>query len=80
MPALTIKNVPDDLYESLKQSAKRHRRSINKEVIFCLERSFISSKASPEALLGRVHRLQARFTGPKLTDRVLRQAREDGRP
>ncbi len=36
---LTIRNVPDDLYELLKQSAKQHRRSINSEAIFLLERA-----------------------------------------
>jgi plasmid stability protein len=29
MPALTIKNIPDDVYRTLKQTAEIHRRSIN---------------------------------------------------
>ncbi|HIG07732.1 MAG TPA: DNA-binding protein, partial [Methylococcaceae bacterium] len=29
MPALTIKNVPDDLYKELKHVAEQHHRSIN---------------------------------------------------
>lgn len=37
MPALTIKNIPDDLYLTLKQTAESHRRSINSEVIFVLK-------------------------------------------
>ncbi len=36
MPTLNIKNVPDDLYERLKERAEVHRRSINKEAILCL--------------------------------------------
>nr|HIL75443.1 Arc family DNA-binding protein [Rhodospirillales bacterium] len=36
MPALTIKNVPDDLYKELKHVAEQHHRSINSEVIVCL--------------------------------------------
>jgi plasmid stability protein len=35
--SLTLKNLPDDLYGRLKQSAQRHRRSLNNEAIVCLE-------------------------------------------
>ena len=38
MPSITVKSIPDELYERIKQSAAEHRRSINKEVIICLER------------------------------------------
>jgi plasmid stability protein len=34
---LTLRNVPDDLYEDLKQRAAKHRRSLNQEVISILE-------------------------------------------
>ena len=37
MATLTIKNIPDEVYEQLKQRAARHRRSVNSEVIVCLE-------------------------------------------
>ncbi|MDQ3254247.1 MAG: Arc family DNA-binding protein, partial [Acidobacteriota bacterium] len=33
MATLTIKNLPDDLYQQLKRTAAQHRRSINSEVI-----------------------------------------------
>ncbi|HMO53762.1 MAG TPA: Arc family DNA-binding protein [Tepidiformaceae bacterium] len=39
MATLTIRNVPDDLYERLKALAKRNRRSLNQEAIQRLERS-----------------------------------------
>lgn len=39
MPAtLTLKNIPDAVYERLKRSAEAHRRSVNSEAIACLER------------------------------------------
>ena len=34
---LTLKNIPDDVYLRLKEQAKMHRRSLNREVIVCLE-------------------------------------------
>jgi antitoxin FitA len=37
MATLTIRNVPDDLYQRLKELAKRNRRSLNQEVVVQLE-------------------------------------------
>ena len=38
MPAtLTLKNIPDEVYERLKASAETHRRSLNSEAIVCLK-------------------------------------------
>jgi plasmid stability protein len=37
MATLTVKNVPDALVRRLKQQAALHRRSLNLEVISCLE-------------------------------------------
>jgi len=36
MATLTLKNVPDDLYQRLKAQAVAHRRSLNQEAIECL--------------------------------------------
>jgi len=33
MATLTLKNVPESLHEKLRQQARRHRRSLNREVI-----------------------------------------------
>jgi plasmid stability protein len=43
MTTITIKGIPHELYERIKQSAAEHRRSINSEVIVCLERSLRGS-------------------------------------
>lgn len=32
---LTLKNIPDDVYQRLKRSASEHRRSLNSEAIVC---------------------------------------------
>ena len=34
---ITLKNVPPALHRSLKELAKKHKRSLNQEAIFCLE-------------------------------------------
>lgn len=37
MPSITIKNIPDDVYDRIKQRASDNRRSINNEIIECLD-------------------------------------------
>lgn len=39
MPTLTLKNVPAHLHRRLKLQAQEHKRSLNREAIFCLEHS-----------------------------------------
>jgi len=53
MPTITLKNIPLDLYERLKESAAANHRSINSEVITHIERGVRGRKVDPEALLAR---------------------------
>lgn len=55
MPAITIKNIPDTLYEKLKEAANAHHRSINSELIHCLEKTLLPKRVSPDE-----HLLKAR--------------------
>lgn len=57
MATVTIKNIPNELYEQLKLRAKRNRRSINNEVIVCIEESVLPEKITPEERLDRVSKL-----------------------
>ena len=41
---ITLKNLPDDIYERLKEVAKANHRSINSEVIACLEKALLSTQ------------------------------------
>lgn len=36
-PTLTLKNIPDAMYDRLKLAAELHRRSLNSKAIVCLE-------------------------------------------
>ena len=38
MATLTLKDVPEKLHSALKKQADRHRRSLNQEILYCLER------------------------------------------
>jgi len=49
MANLTIKNAPATLVRRLKRQAAVHRRSLNLEVIACLETATYAAPVDPEA-------------------------------
>jgi plasmid stability protein len=53
---LTLKNIPDEIYQRLKSSAALHRRSLNSEAIVCLETALLGSRKTPEARLDQIRK------------------------
>jgi len=80
MPALTIKNIPDSLFDQLKSAADLHRRSINSEVLVCLEQALVAKKTNPNERLKRIEQLRASIKPNNLTLDEINQAIENGRP
>jgi antitoxin FitA len=79
MATLTIKNVPDGLVGRLKRRAVAHRRSLNLEVIACLEQVTQSVPLDPEAILARARAVRVQPRIP-VTDRLLARLKAEGRP
>jgi len=67
MATLTIKNVPDPLVRRLKARATLHRRSLNREVIACLEALVQAAPVDPEALLARAREVRRALMGGSRT-------------
>ncbi len=79
MPTLTIKGLPDLIYERLKAQADVHRRSLNGEIIVCLERAVRATRFDPAAWLAEARAFREGLDLEPLTDRELRAARQAGR-
>lgn len=80
MATITIKNIPDDVYERLKKQAKANRRSINNEVITLIERSVRSYRIDPEEFIAEARAIRELTADYILTDEELEQAINEGRP
>ena len=80
MPAITVKNIPDELYVQIKKSASLNYRSINGEILYRLHHSLGHKPIDPELLLLRISKLQKTVTIPKLTNKILELAKTEGRP
>jgi antitoxin FitA len=77
---ITVKNIPDDLYQDLKQSAGTNHRSINREVIACIERAVRTRRIDPELVLARARELREKIGGRPITDAEFTRAKNKGRP
>ncbi|OGL47073.1 MAG: hypothetical protein A2161_20255 [Candidatus Schekmanbacteria bacterium RBG_13_48_7] len=79
MTTITIKNIPDDLYEKLKKKAKENRRSINSEIILCIEQMVQSTRLDAKEFLKKIDVLMDGLNIPYLTDEFLKEAKDEGR-
>ena len=80
MPTLTIKGIPETLYYRLKRRAALHRRSLNSEIIVCLEQATNLPSIDPDTWLAEVEQLRTRLALSSLTEPRLRRAKGAGRP
>jgi len=76
---LTLKNIPDEVYERLKQSAEAHRRSMNSEAIVCLEAVLLPNRLAPAERLARARKLRAALPQGSFRARDIEALKQQGR-
>ena len=76
---LTLKNVPDELYGRLKQSAAVHHRSLNSEVIVCLESILLPQRISVDERLARARQLRQKLPSGAFSADEIARLRAEGR-
>jgi plasmid stability protein len=77
---LTLKNIPDAVYERLKAAAETHRRSLNSEAIVCLESVLLPTKVAPSERLARARALRAALPQGKFPAQDIDACKREGRP
>ncbi len=76
---LTLKGIPDEVYQRLKASAEAHRRSLNGEAIVCLETVLLPGKMPPAERLARARALRASLPGAKFRAKDIDVLKREGR-
>jgi antitoxin FitA len=77
---LTIKNIPANVYESLKHSAEIHCRSMNNEAIICLETVLAPTPVTTAEKLARARAVRATFARKKFDHKLVDEFKKSGRP
>jgi plasmid stability protein len=82
MPTLYVENIPEELYESLRSHARKHRKSIAAEILTMLEERFPSQRELKKRrqIVRQLEKLRAKIpltAGPfPSTEQMLREDRE----
>jgi plasmid stability protein len=79
MATVTVKNIPDELYKRLKAVAEINRRSINSEIIVCIENAVTSRRINPDEVLENARRLRQLTAGHPISDEEFNQVKAEGR-
>ncbi len=76
---LTLKNIPDEVYERLRAAAEAHRRSLNSEAIVCLESVLLPGRMGPGERIARARALRATLPKAKFKARDIDAFKREGR-
>ena len=64
--SITLKNIPEPIYQRIKLAAKRHHRSMNSEIIACLEQALAPQAIDLNVRLAEARKLRETYAGPEL--------------
>jgi plasmid stability protein len=76
---MTLKNIPDDVYERLETAALAHRRSLNSEAIACLESVLLPGKMNPTEQLARIQALRTSLAQRRFVAEEIVELKSQGR-
>lgn len=79
MSTITLKNFPEALHGALKTRANRNGRSLNREVVTCLEAAVSVSRIQVDEALAGVDRVRC-ADEIRLDEKLLQRALTEGRP
>ncbi len=81
MSNITIREIPDVLYQDIKKMAEEERRSINSQIIYSLSQ-YVKNEKSMEQRLAEIRELRHAINvkGFHPTQEELKEMVEEGRP
>ena len=79
MATITIKNIPDPTYNTLKQIAAENHRSVNSEIINLIEKATKSTKIDPNQHLVLSRKLREKSKRIIASDTMLMDMKNEGR-
>ena len=77
--SITLKNIPDHVYNSLRAAANAHHRSLNGEIIACLEQSLLPTKNNAYEHLAQARELRRALAPLTFSAEDIAEAIKQGR-
>lgn len=79
MATITLKNIPDPTYNTLKQLAAENHRSVNSEIIILIEKATKSTRIDPNQHLALSKKLREKSKNYIISDAALTDMKNEGR-
>ncbi len=79
MATITVKNIPNEIYERLKSVAEMNRRSIKSEIIVCIEKAVTSRRINIDDAHKNTHQSRQLTAGHLTMDEEFNRAKAEGR-
>ena len=79
MATITVKDIPDNLYEALKKRAAAHHRSVNREIIHYIEQAVSRREVNVEELLEKARLIRAEIGEVPISEELLDDYKTSGR-
>lgn len=79
MATITVKNIPENIYQDLKRLAKLRHRSVNNEIIVCIEKALGKNEQDPEKIRTKIREFHKKVKG-QLTLEEIQKSIDEGRP
>lgn len=76
---ITVKNIPQDLYDKLKNRALRNHRSVNREIISIFEKALTVRHFDKDDILISARTLRGKTSKFYMTQDFIKKAKEEGR-
>lgn len=76
MPNFTLKQIPEEVYVKLKKQAEAHRRSMNSEIIACLEKVVNPREVEAIEILDKAREMRKLISGSISTTDIQTAIRE----
>ncbi|MFQ5743647.1 MAG: Arc family DNA-binding protein [Acidobacteriota bacterium] len=79
MPSLTIRDIPEEVLESLRERAQRNHRSLNGELLTLLETYALAPSVEPREFVEEVREIQQRYAVPRVDHAEIDSLKRRGR-
>ena len=80
MASITVKKIPEKLYDKLKATASINRRSINNEMIHCLEMVLMPKRTTVSDRIQKARELRSQINIDRIDPSEISNAISEGRP
>ncbi len=80
MPSITVKNIPESAYKTLKQIAAAHHRSVNSEIVNLIEKSTSCRPINTRRHIAFARQFREKTKKVLLSEEIINQCKTEGRP